>query len=667
MGTFTLWRPVPSRTGRTGSPATRARVAGRRGGRRLAPLLERLEDRTVLSPTVYTVTGWGDSPADPQTPTSGDLRYCIGLADANTSNPEGSLVQFDPTVFNVPRTITLGSGLTLSNAMVPTTITGPGASSLTVSGGGLSSNFSVFTVNSGVTMSITGLTIANGWINSNSGGGVFNSGNLSLTNVTLSGNWTDGYGGGVFNDGTATLTNDTLSGNSAAGESGGGVFNDGTATLTNDTLSGNSAPGGFGGGVYNFGDGTATLTNDTLSGNSAWWGGGVYNYNNVGMATVTLTNDTFSGNSADYGGGVCISTGTATLTNDTFSGNSAQNSGYGGGIVIYTGTATLTNDTLCGNSAYRGGGVWNGGTATLTNDTLSGNSATEVGGGIFGTATLNNTIVAHSPIGGDIYGTVTGSNNLIDDAANAGGLTNGVGGNIVGVNSWFGTLGNYGGPTQTIPLLPGSPAIGAGSTALAVDGSGNPLTTDQRGTGFARTLNGMVDIGAFEDQISGTAPGSQNATQGVSGSFTLGSFSDQATPSTSWSVDVSWGDGSTDTTLLPTSQGSLGSASHTYNTAGPETVTVTVADSYDDVCQYSFSVNVRAPTSIAVTPASPSVARASPSSSPRPAPTPTARQPTSPARSPGPRPRLPSPPSAAPAWPSRSPPARRRSRRPWAA
>ena len=123
-----------------------------------------------------------------------------------------------------------------------------------------------------------------------------------------------------------------------------------------------------------------------------------------------------------------------------------------------------------------------------------------------------------------------------------------------------------------------------------------------------RTLNGMVDIGAFEDQISGAAPSSQNAHQGVSGSFTLGSFSDQATTAASWSVDVNWGDGSTDTTFSTTSQGSLDNASHTYNTTGPETVIVTLSDSYGDECQYSYPVNVLALTSIAVAPANPSIA-----------------------------------------------------------
>ena len=300
----------------------------------------------------------------------------------------------------------------------------------------------------GATASISGLTIANGHTPGNGGGVTNYAGNLTLTNDTLSGNSADYSGGGVYNSGTATLTNDTLSGNSAQ-DYGGGIANDssGTATLTNDTLSGNYSVGSIGGGVFNWG--TATLTNDTLSGNSAQWG-------------------------------------------------------WGGGVINW-GTATLTNDTLSGNSAQDGGGVFNDyGTATLTNDTLSGNSASNIGGGVYndgGTATLNNTIVANSPSGGDIFGSVSGSNNLID-ASTAGGLTNGLQGNVVGVNPLLAPLADNGGPTKTMALLPGSPGINAGNNSLAVDTQGNPLTTDQRGSGFPRIANGTVDIGAFEVSVT---------------------------------------------------------------------------------------------------------------------------------------------------------------------
>ena len=88
----------------------------------------------------------------------------------------------------------------------------------------------------------------------------------------------------------------------------------------------------------------------------------------------------------------------------------------------------------------------------------------------------------------------------------AGGLANGVNGNLVGVtNPLLAPLGNYGGPTQTMALLPGSPAIDAGTS------TGIP-TTDQRGLGRV----GAVDIGAFESQgftlttVAGSTPQTSN-------------------------------------------------------------------------------------------------------------------------------------------------------------
>jgi hypothetical protein len=78
-----------------------------------------------------------------------------------------------------------------------------------------------------------------------------------------------------------------------------------------------------------------------------------------------------------------------------------------------------------------------------------------------------------------------------------GGLTNGVNGNLVGVaDAKLGPLQDNGGPTKTMALLAGSPALDAGDNGLVP----SDMDYDQRGTGFARIVNGTVDIGAYENQ-----------------------------------------------------------------------------------------------------------------------------------------------------------------------
>jgi Bacterial Ig-like domain (group 3) len=421
--------------------------------RRRSLTFEAMEGRTLLS--TYTVDSLGDSGTGSDF--IGDMRYAITQANSNA----GSTIQF-----SVTGTIQLGSSLPALSQNV--TITGPGTSSLTIQGGGSTSNYNAFSVNSGVTATISGLTIAN-------------------FHVT-------GNGGGIYNDGTLALTNDILSGNSAYG--GGGILNGGTATLTDCTVSGNSAMVN-GAGMANYG-GTATLTDCTISGNSASDGGGLSTF---GLAT--LTDCTISGNSIDGNGGGLRNTGTAMLTDCTISGNSAGNTG---GVSNY-GTATLTDCTISGNSALNIGGVLNEGTATLTDCTISGNSADNSGGIVLSgyTATLTNTIVASNAAGGvasDIIGqNITGSYNLIGTGG-SGALTP-ADHNLLNIaDPLLSPSGDYGGLTETIALLPGSPAIGAG---IAVSG----VTTDQRGEP-PDTPN--PDIGAYQSQgfvltqVNGSTP-----------------------------------------------------------------------------------------------------------------------------------------------------------------
>jgi CSLREA domain-containing protein len=225
------------------------------------------------------------------------------------------------------------------------------------------------------------------------------------------------------------------------------------------------------GGIYNAG--TLTLTACAISGNTSPQGGGIQSDNILTMTGCTVNNNIAS----DFAGGLKIFGPTTTLTNCTFSNNQANDSSA---IESGTGaTLTLTNCTIANNQAGSGAGQ--------TGSALFANSGT----------VLKNTIVANNSgnnanIAGPVD-TANSFNNLIG-AVGTGGLTNGVNGNQVGVanaNTLLAALGNYGGTTQTIALLPGSPAINAGTA------SGAPAT-DQRG--IARPQLGTVDIGAFESR-----------------------------------------------------------------------------------------------------------------------------------------------------------------------
>jgi hypothetical protein len=117
---------------------------------------------------------------------------------------------------------------------------------------------------------------------------------------------------------------------------------------------------------------------------------------------------------------------------------------------------TMTDTIVAGNSGSPGADIYNYDAATLTN----------------GGSNLVQTIYSNE-------GTITGPAPL----TNAPNLA---------------PLGNYGGPTQTMPPLPGSPAIGAGSLA------DNTFSTDQRG--YSRTQNGLIDLGAVELQSPAANP-----------------------------------------------------------------------------------------------------------------------------------------------------------------
>jgi CSLREA domain-containing protein len=357
------------------------------------------------------------------------------------------------------------------------TISGADAKTTIVDGGGLDRVFSA-QVASRVT--ISDVTVRNGAAQQGEdGGGIDNYGNLTLEDVIVSGNRTqsdatlsaDAPGGGIYNAATLAVRNCTITGNSAA-DMGGGIHNKGILTVMMSTIAENTAKTDRGGGLSNFNTATVILT--TVSGNTATGaGGGVEN-----GGKLVLTHATVSGNTGEHGGGI-HTVGDLHMTDSTVAGNTARKSG--GGIAnerssdALKGAAKLNGATIAGN---KGGGVSSGTSAKML---------------------LANTIVAANS-GGDCAGTIVSAGyNLIQSTTGCD-----IGGrqeaNVTGKDAKLGPLANNGGPTQTMALLAGSPAIDAGNPAPPGSGKGACESTDQRGT--KRPVDGagkaVCDIGAYE-------------------------------------------------------------------------------------------------------------------------------------------------------------------------
>src|SRR5262249_15337368 len=200
--------------------------------------------------------------------TATSLRKAIEYANAL---PGASTITFDPSIFGTtPQTITLIHGELTLTAPATTTIDGPGAGLLTISGNNASRVFHI----QGGSAALWGLTVSGGTPPA-AGGGLYNQGGtITLAECVVTGN-TASSGGGVYDaGGMTTLTSCTIRGNTATNQGGGLFDNSGTLSLAECTVSGNTATY-FGGGLFHYA-GTLSLTDCTVSGNSAYDGGGLF-------------------------------------------------------------------------------------------------------------------------------------------------------------------------------------------------------------------------------------------------------------------------------------------------------------------------------------------------------------------------------------------------------
>ena len=244
-----------------------------------------------------------------------------------------------------------------------------------------------------------------------------------------------------------------------------------------------------------------TLSNLTIRNGIATGGGGIHNSGNLTLSNSAITgNYALSGSSAT-GGGI-YNNGTLTVRNSTFSGNTTSANFAYGGAIYSSGPLVINNSTVSGNSISGrfgggGGGIYTAGGATrISNTTIAGNSGGIYKGG--GTVTIQNSIVAGSSPGRNCFGTMTSngynvSSDLTCTFHNSGDRNN--------TNPSLGTLGNYGGQTNTMQLLTGSPAIDTGNPSGCKDSQGKLLKTDQRGMPRPDKEDTVgCDRGAFERQ-----------------------------------------------------------------------------------------------------------------------------------------------------------------------
>ena len=429
-------------------------------------------------------TAKGNRPATTITVTNGNDSGPGSLRQALADAQDGDTINFDPSVNLVT--------LTTAELVITKSITiSASPQMVTVQRASQAPQFRIFHVMPGHSVEINGLTISGGHIADDNGGGILNDNStLTIAHCTVNGNAIvsgifAASGGGIYNSGTMTLNqvivnnnNASFSGGGTSPPSGGGISNTGTMTIIAGTVQSNM---GFysAGGIYNSNTGMMTITGSTISdnrtdnpGHSGGSGGGIVNY-----GTMTIQDSTISGNRAVGG----------------------DFEGYGGGI--YGNNNTITNSTITGNSAVRGGGVAAGG--NIAHTTFSNNSASLVGGTLYLTSSLElgNTILKAGASGVNIFNNggsfITHGYNVCSD--NGSGFLNGPGDQI-NTDPMLGPLQDNGGPTFTHALLPGSPAIDAGDPKFSP-----PPYYDQRGPVFLRLRNGRVDVGSFEVQV-GTTP-----------------------------------------------------------------------------------------------------------------------------------------------------------------
>jgi len=419
---------------------------------------------------LYLVDSTGDGDlVGPSTSCDDGTGHCTLRAAIEASNLHGGT---DFISFNIPTTDpgfsngvwTINLTKALPDISDSVSINGPDATKLSVQRNAIT-NFRIFNVTATGTVSFTGMSIFNG-VAAQNGGGIQNasSGALNITGCTIGFNQAVN-GGGIANSssGQITITNCSIENNTAqlanGPSAGGGIFNQsGTVTIVRSLLDANLAQAltsgwnSYGGGIYN--NGTVTLVNCTL-------------FDNGAMA---------QSGSLGNGGGIYNAAG-AVITNSTVGANFVSSPQVG----------------------VNAGGIQNAGTAQVKSSVIAKNAGPNRGS----SSVVTDVVGSFASFGFNLVGVGDGSAGFTTATDQTGTAAAPLDPKFQQFNGLLFTSEN-GGPTRTLALQSGSPAIDKGTS----NGLTGTLTTDQRGVGYKRTIDKSgianagggdgTDIGAYE-------------------------------------------------------------------------------------------------------------------------------------------------------------------------
>ncbi|MBF0193745.1 MAG: DUF4347 domain-containing protein, partial [Magnetococcales bacterium] len=465
-----------------------------------------------------TVTDAGDSGA-------GTLRQAV------TDAADGDTITFAAALDGDTINLTSGQIQFTKDITIDGDLDGDQVADITIDANNNSRHFYV----NASEVELIGLNMQNGIDNGGWGGSIFNTGNLTIVDSTLSNNSSTSSGGVMYTTGDTTIIRSTLSNNNSD-RNAGAIYHTGNLTIVDTTLANNTAGAAAssgGGAIYSSG-GTLNLYSSTLNDNQVVDGSGGGIYINNG-AVSNIYSSTISNNSADdWAGGIYVKDGNLTISSTTIAFNDATNND-GGGIFNDGGTVTLYNSIVSDNDSGGSDDI----AGIITNNDY--NLVNDKGGATYGVMPNDQNSGAQL----DALATVAGYTTQIHKLGGASSASGaGVGGNDIGTTANFSpVLNNLTSDTLNYNEEDGAVFIEQGGDAIVSDADSFNFDGGSLTVAITANHDSSEDILAIFNEGSGAGEigvvGSNITYEGdIIGTYTGGTGANDLVVTFDWQADT---------------------------------------------------------------------------------------------------------------------------------